>query len=124
MNYCLYWHDTACEQLVEAFASNWSMEDCLKADRPLEVRMARNPSWEVDEGLHMVTGAFLESEARVLVQTDELSLPSGGRWERSGDPSSSTINRQQLQKTQNLPEYGHMDFRLTLTCVRRRIGRT
>lgn len=39
---------------------------------------------EVDEALHMVIGAFLDGEARVLAETAELMDSTGGKTKKSG----------------------------------------
>lgn len=75
-------HDPACNQLPEAFEKSWCMEDPSTHVQYFENSMARGVPGEVDEALHVVIGAFLEGEARVLADTRRCSRME--EWLRTG----------------------------------------
>lgn len=60
------------------------MEGRLSHDKEFELRMARDVRTQVDEALHMVIGAFLDVEARVLAETAELMKPNGAGFAKTG----------------------------------------
>lgn len=80
----LYWHDPSCKHLLEAFENNWTMEDRLTYDKVPEMCVSRDVQVEVDEALHVMIGAFLDGEARVLAETSEFMDSTGGKTKKSG----------------------------------------
>ena len=80
----IFWHDKDTKELIENFEAHWKMDERMKyadikrccADNGMEV--------EIDKALHMILGAFLEGESKVLSETAELSNPDNLEMHKSG----------------------------------------
>ena len=80
----IFWHDKDTKDLIEHFENNWKHDEeltyadakTLCEDEGLEI--------EVDKALHMILGAFLEGESKMLVETAELSNPDDLEMHKSG----------------------------------------
>ena len=80
----LFWHDRTIKELIEYFESNWIMDNRLTYDDVKRCCENKRLDVEVDAALHMVIGAFLEGEAKMLADTSELNNPHTLEMHKSG----------------------------------------
>ena len=69
----IFWHDKDSQQLLEYFEENWLMDERLSYKDVQNICEDREMGVQEDAALHMVIGAFLEGESKVLADTSELT---------------------------------------------------
>ena len=80
----IFWHDKESQQLLEFFEENWRMDERLSYTDVARLCGDRELDAQNDSALHMVIGAFLEGEARVLADTSELTDLQSMQTHKSG----------------------------------------
>ena len=80
----IFWHDARSKELIEYFESNWTMDEKLTYAQMVQCCTDKKMDIEVDSALHMVIGAFLEGESKVLAETAEFNNPDKLEMHKSG----------------------------------------
>jgi hypothetical protein len=80
----IFWHDKTTKDLIEHFENNWKPDDKLTYQDVKTLCSDEGLEIEVDKALHMILGAFLEGESKMLVETAELSNPDDLEMHKSG----------------------------------------
>ena len=78
----IFWHDARSKELLELFEAEWSMDEKLDYEKVKRICEHKFVEIEVDSALHMVIGAFLEGESKVLAETCDMHNPAtkGTHW--------------------------------------------
>lgn len=71
------WHHLRCKKFLEDFELQWSKEQRPTHERISEICAAKLMDPEMDSALHIVVGAFLERDARVLSERAEVMMANG-----------------------------------------------
>ena len=80
----IFWHDADAKGLIEYFEANWKTDDRLAYADIKQCCNDKGLDIEVDKILHMVMGAFLEGESKMLAETAELTDPDSMEMHKSG----------------------------------------
>ena len=80
----IFWHDKETKQLIENFEVNWKVDERLTYIDVQKCCSDNGVELEVDKALHMILGAFLEGESKILSETAELSNPFDLEMHKSG----------------------------------------
>ena len=80
----IFWHDKASKELIEYFESQWPADAKLTYEDMTKCCNDKGVDMEVDSALHMVIGAFLEGESKMLAETAEMSNPHTFEMHKSG----------------------------------------
>ena len=77
-------HDESIKELIEYFDSNWTMGQKLSYEEIDKCCANREVDVDVDSALHMVIGAFLEGESKMLTDTAEVNNPENLEMHKCG----------------------------------------
>ena len=80
----IFWHDAKTKDLIEYFENKWIMDEKLDYANMKQCCIDKGLDTDVDAALHMVIGAFLEGESKVLADTAELTHPETVEGHKSG----------------------------------------
>ena len=80
----IFWHDQATKELIEHFEAHCQPDTKLTFVDITSCCTDKNVDVETDKALHMVLGAVLEGEAKMLAETAEVSDPSNMEMRKSG----------------------------------------
>jgi hypothetical protein len=80
----IFWHDKDAKDLIVYFENQWSADSKLTYPDAKRCCADKNMNVDVDKALHMVIGAFLEGESKMLAETAELSNPDDLEMHKSG----------------------------------------
>ena len=84
VKYIIFWHDQESQQLLEYFEEHWIMDERFSYTDIPKLCGDREVDTQNGAALHMVLGAFLEGEAKVLADTSELTDMTTMQSYRSG----------------------------------------
>ena len=80
----IFWHDKDSQQLLEYFEENWLLDERISYKDVQKICDDREMGVQEDATLHMVIGAFLEGESKVLADTSELTDMDAMQTHKSG----------------------------------------
>ena len=78
------WHDAKSKELIEHLEEKWPMGDKLDFGQIKKTCQDKELTAKVDSVLHMVIGAFLEGESKILADIAEFPDPGGMTIHKSG----------------------------------------
>ena len=80
----IFWHDTHSKSLIEYFETTWTMDTKLTFQQMKQCCVDQGVDIEVDSALHMVIGALLDGESKMLAEIVEFNNPDNMETHRSG----------------------------------------
>ena len=80
----IFWHDAKSKELIEYFETKWAMDQKLNYGMMKQCCIDKGAEVETDAALHMVIGALLEGESKMLAETAELTNPDNMVVHKSG----------------------------------------